>query len=233
MRARSADNRLIGCIRVLRAVQIILSWRRSSGPSTGVRSLIRGVRTGFGRNPACGSAILIWARLPRRFLLLSGWRAKLALEQVRKTRGERLIARARANRNLLSLHGLRQPRRSQIPHSALCIPHFLNRPQPGGRLARMIPLEVHPPPNHPPGACVWPPRPNTEIAGRPRFPTHHPAVAAKLADRQWTVAELIERTASYVQPAPVIPTLADDTADNGSPEPKRRLTIDDVIPDEE
>jgi len=69
-----------------------------------------------------------------------------------------------------------------------------------------------------------------------------PAVAANLADRQWTVAELIERTASYVKPAPVIPTLAqaieilpetDETPDYTPPEPNRRLTIDDVIPHEE
>jgi hypothetical protein len=69
-----------------------------------------------------------------------------------------------------------------------------------------------------------------------------PAVATGLADRQWTVAELIERTASYVPPAPVIPTLAeaieilpetDDAQDYLPPEPKRRLTLDDVVPDDE
>ena len=63
-----------------------------------------------------------------------------------------------------------------------------------------------------------------------------------MADRQWSVAELIERTASYVKPAPVIPTLAeaieilpeaDERPDYLPPQPKRRLTLDDVVPDDE
>ena len=67
-----------------------------------------------------------------------------------------------------------------------------------------------------------------------------PAVAAKLTDRQWTVAELIERTANYVLPAPVIPTLSqaieilpetDERPDYLPPQPTRRLTLDDVVPD--
>lgn len=36
-----------------------------------------------------------------------------------------------------------------------------------------------------------------------------PAVAAGLTDHQWTVAEMIERTASYVKPEPKMPTLAE------------------------
>jgi len=36
-----------------------------------------------------------------------------------------------------------------------------------------------------------------------------PAVAAGLTDRKWTVAEMIERTASYVKPEPKSPTLAE------------------------
>jgi transposase-like protein/IS1 family transposase len=36
-----------------------------------------------------------------------------------------------------------------------------------------------------------------------------PAVAAKLTDKPWTVAEMIERTANYSPPAPKMPTLAD------------------------
>lgn len=67
------------------------------------------------------------------------------------------------------------------------------------------------------------------------------AVAPRLADRQWTVAEMIERTANYVAPAPKIPTLAEAIADlpetDNSPDyipPQiKRLTIDDVVPDDE
>jgi hypothetical protein len=36
-----------------------------------------------------------------------------------------------------------------------------------------------------------------------------PAVAAGLTDHKWTVAEMIERTASYVKPAPKASTLAE------------------------
>ena len=69
-----------------------------------------------------------------------------------------------------------------------------------------------------------------------------PAAQVGLANAPWTVAELIEQTASHVPPPPAIPTLAqaieilpetDERPDYIPPEPKRRLTLDDVVPDDE
>jgi transposase-like protein/IS1 family transposase len=64
-----------------------------------------------------------------------------------------------------------------------------------------------------------------------------PAVASGVADRQWTVEELVERTAGYREPNQFETLLAqlpdsDDSPDYIPPEPKR-LTMDDVVPDDD